>query len=283
MTLDQYRSTAKRVVDPFVSLSVRLGLTPNGVSVAASLDGVATLADNGDRRTGFVGRGMPADRQENLEGVPDDAPVPEESPLFMGFAAGFRRNQATEDRVAIREGPFAAGTTKHVSNLRQRLDDWYGEHGDRERVMEMFSPEHAEEGWVEGVGFNLGDDSRVDETLDDILAQAKEYGRVGHAQKAARANRDDDGGVRLLRRHFESTDDGVASLHFPSLQRRTAGVSPVMSVPFIARRTRSNDAIRRWSEGKCSDATPSSVDSKCRRSSRTPPSSSRLARAAFWA
>lgn len=35
MTLDQYRSTAKRVVDPFVSLSVRLGLTPNGVSVAA--------------------------------------------------------------------------------------------------------------------------------------------------------------------------------------------------------------------------------------------------------
>ena len=93
--------------------------------------------------------------------------------------------------------------------------------------MEMFSPEHAEEGWVEGVGFNLGDDSRVDETLDDILAQAKEYGRVGHAQKAARANRDDDGGVRLLRRHFESTDDGVASLHFPSLQRRMASFDRV--------------------------------------------------------
>jgi archaetidylinositol phosphate synthase len=35
VTLDQYRSTAKRVVDPFVALSVRLGLTPNGVSVAA--------------------------------------------------------------------------------------------------------------------------------------------------------------------------------------------------------------------------------------------------------
>jgi hypothetical protein len=201
--------------------------TVNGVSVAASLDGVATLADDGDRRTGFVGRGMPADRQENLEGVPDDAPVPEESPLFMGFAAGFRRNQATEDRVAIREGPFAEGTTKHVSNLRQRLDDWYGEHGDRERVMEMFSPEHAENEWVEGVGFNLGDDSRVDETLDDILAQAKEYGRDGHAQKAARANRDEDDGVRLLRRHFESTDDGVASLHFPSLQRQMASFDRV--------------------------------------------------------
>ncbi|MFB6207433.1 MAG: CDP-alcohol phosphatidyltransferase family protein [Haloglomus sp.] len=37
MTLDQYRSTAKRVLDPFVSLSVRLGLTPNAVSVGASL------------------------------------------------------------------------------------------------------------------------------------------------------------------------------------------------------------------------------------------------------
>ena len=45
MTLDQYRSTAKRVVDPFVSLSVRLGLTPNGVSVAAVvLAGAAGLA-----------------------------------------------------------------------------------------------------------------------------------------------------------------------------------------------------------------------------------------------
>ena len=201
--------------------------TVNGVSVAASLDGVATLADDGDRRTGFVGRGMPADRQEGIEGVPDDGPVPEESPLFMGFAAGFRRNQATEDRVTIREGPFAEGTTKHVSNLRQRLDDWYGEHDAHERVMEMFSPEHAEKGWVEGVGFNLGDDSRVDETVDDIVAQAEEYDRIGHAQKAARANRDEDGGVRLLRRHFESTDDGVASLHFPSLQRRMASFDRV--------------------------------------------------------
>jgi archaetidylinositol phosphate synthase len=35
MTLDQYRSTAKRVADPFVALFVRLGLTPNQVSVVA--------------------------------------------------------------------------------------------------------------------------------------------------------------------------------------------------------------------------------------------------------
>lgn len=192
----------------------------NSVEFAASLDGVATLATSADRRTGFVGSGMPAARQDDLEGVPADGPVPDDSPLFMGFTAGFTGNQATEDYVAIDEGPFAEGTTKHVSNLRQRLDDWYNEQSYEERVAEMFSPQHAEEGWVEGVGSNLGDNSRVDETLDDITEQAKRSGRVGHAQKAARANRDDEGNVKLLRRHFESTDDGVASLHFPSLQRR---------------------------------------------------------------
>jgi hypothetical protein len=193
----------------------------NGVTFEASLDGVAALADESvDRRTGFVGAGMPAERQADLEGIPEDGPVPEASPLFMGFAAGFAENQATEDYVAIEEGPFAEGTTKHLSNIRQRLDDWYGEQSFEERVMEMFSPKHAAEGWVEGVGTNLGDDSRVDETLGDVDAQAREHGRVGHAQKAARANRDEDGNVRLLRRHFESADDGVASLHFPSLQQR---------------------------------------------------------------
>jgi hypothetical protein len=55
---------------------------------------------------------------------------------------------------------------------------------------------------------------------------------VGHAQKAARANRDGDGEVRLLRRHFESTDDigsdqRVASLHFPSLQRDVSAFEEV--------------------------------------------------------
>jgi archaetidylinositol phosphate synthase len=45
VTLDQYRSTAKRVADPFVSLFVRLGLTPNQVSVlAVVLAGAAGVA-----------------------------------------------------------------------------------------------------------------------------------------------------------------------------------------------------------------------------------------------
>jgi len=178
------------------------------------------------RRTGFVGAGLPAQHQD-AAGIPDSKPVPEASPLFMGFAAGFRGNQATEDYVTIDSGPFAGGTTKVIANLRQRLDDWYDEQSHEERVMEMFSPGHAAEGLVDGIGDTLGPDSGIDRFVDDIESDAREYGRVGHAQKAARANRDADGNVRLLRRHFESTDDigsdqQVASLHFPSLQRRVS-------------------------------------------------------------
>jgi hypothetical protein len=193
----------------------------NDEPVEARLTDVATVDS---RRTGFVGAGLPASHQD-AAGIPDSNPVPEASPLFMGFEAGFRGNQATEDYVTIPDGPFAGATTKAIANLRQRLDDWYDEQSDEERVMEMFSPGHAENDLVEGIGSNLGSDSGIDEFVDDIESDAKEHGRVGHAQKAARANRDAEGNVRLLRRHFESTDDigsdqAVASLHFPSLQRR---------------------------------------------------------------
>ncbi|ELZ26211.1 hypothetical protein C474_20961 [Halogeometricum pallidum JCM 14848] len=190
--------------------------TVNGEEVAAALTDAFTVAD---RRTGFVGEGMPAERQGDLKGIPDSGPVPEASPLFMGFKAGFAGNQATEEYVTISEGPFAGATTKTVANIRQRLDDWYDEQDFEERVMEMFSPEHAEQNLVEGVGENLGDDSGIEAMLDSIRDDAREFGRVGHAQKAARANRDEGGNVRLLRRHFESTDQGEANLHFPSLQR----------------------------------------------------------------
>ena len=189
----------------------------NGVEASATLTDAMTVDS---RRTGFVGAGMPAKKQGEVEGIPDSGPVPEESPLFMGFAAGFARNQATEDYVTLDDGPFAGGTTKHVSNVRQRLDDWYGEQNFEQRVMEMFSPIHAEADMVEGVGRNLGDDNGLTpEMLANVRDHAKRFGRVGHAEKSARANRDEDGNVRLLRRHFESTDDDVASLHFPSLQR----------------------------------------------------------------
>ena len=192
--------------------------TVNSVSMDATLTDVLDVAD---RRTGFVGSGMPAERQDGLAGIPASNPVPERSPLFMGFIAGFRRNQATEEFVTLPSGPFAGGTTKHVSNLRMRLDDWYGEQSYDDRVAELFSPVHAAEGLVEGVGENLGDDNGVTpEIVEGVREHAREFARVGHAQKAARANRDSQGRVRTLRRHFESTDDDEASLHFPSLQRR---------------------------------------------------------------
>ncbi|ADQ67556.1 hypothetical protein C499_18474 [Halogeometricum borinquense DSM 11551] len=191
--------------------------TLNSVEVAAPLTDVFSVAD---RRTGFVGPGMPAERQDGLKGIPTSNPVPEESPLFMGFKAGFAGNQASEAYVTISEGPFAGGTTKHLATIRQRLDDWYEEQDFEERVMEMFSPVHAERGLVEGVGENLGDASGLTpEMIENVRQQAEEFGRAGHAAKAARANRDDEGNVRLLRRHFESTDNSEASLHFPSLQR----------------------------------------------------------------
>lgn len=188
----------------------------NGVRLDAALTDAMTVAD---RRTGFVGAGLPADHQD-VAGIPDGKPVPEAAPLFMGFEAGFRGNQATEDDVTITSGAFAGGTTKHVARLRQRLEDWYGEQTFAERVAELFSPVHAERDLVEGVGNNLGSDSGVTpEIIENVREHAEEFGRVGHAQKAARANRDDEGDVRLLRRHVESTDGGVAALHFPSLQR----------------------------------------------------------------
>lgn len=37
MTLDQYRSTADRILDPFVGIAARAGLTPNAVSLIAFL------------------------------------------------------------------------------------------------------------------------------------------------------------------------------------------------------------------------------------------------------
>jgi hypothetical protein len=188
----------------------------NGTPVEAALTDVFQVAS---RRTGFVGSGMPFERGEQVKGVPAGNPIPESSPLFMGFKAGFAKNQATEEYVTLSSGPFAGGTTKHVSNIRQRLADWYGEQSFEERVMEMFSPSHAKNGLVEDTGKNLADDSKIDQFIDQIETDAQEFGRVGHAQKAARANRDANGNVRLLRRHFESADDGIASLHFPSLQR----------------------------------------------------------------
>jgi len=182
----------------------------NGVSVRALPDALSVS----ERRTGFVGAGLPADNQDVI-GVPDSEPVPEDSPLYMGFKSGFEGNQASEDRVTIGEGPFAPGTTVHLSKIRLNLTQWYEQDDRYQREAKMFCPHHAKNDTVEGVGENLGTDTGMDD-CEAPEESARNDGVVGHSQKMA-AVREDDGPL-ILRRDFDSTDDGEAGLHFLSLQ-----------------------------------------------------------------
>ena len=134
----------------------------------------------------------------------------------MGFESGFEGSQATEDRVTVDSGPFAGGTTQHLSQIRLNLQQWYEQDSREHRESVMFCPVHAEEGRIEGTGENLGAANRVADCADDVAADAAESGKVGHAQKVARAR--EDGRPRILRRDFDSTDDGRATVHFLSLQ-----------------------------------------------------------------
>ncbi|AGB14940.1 hypothetical protein Halru_0294 [Halovivax ruber XH-70] len=186
----------------------------NGVAVEATLDGVFERVD---RRTGFVGEGLPAENQDVAD-VPDSDPVPDESPMYMGFKSGFEKNQASEDRVTIREGPFAGGTTQQLSLLRLNLHQWYEQDTRDQRVSKMFCPAHAADDRVEGAGHNLGASSGLGNCPAHAGDDAREHGAVGHSQKAARAREDDS--PLLLRRDFDSTDGDRATLHFLSLQRR---------------------------------------------------------------
>jgi len=186
----------------------------HGVDVEETLEGVFALEE---RRTGFVGPGLPAENQSGISGIPDSEPVDEDAPFFMGFKSGFAKNQAAEDRVTIQDGPFAGGTTTHLSQIRLNLNQWYEQDSRAIRERKMFCPAHAEEDKIEGAGDNLGDSSGVGECAERTLEDAHEYGMVGHAQKAARAR--DENGPPLLRRDFNSTDNDEAGLHFLSHQR----------------------------------------------------------------
>lgn len=220
---------------------------------ANDIEAVTLPATVSDRRTGFIGRGMPAERREDVRGIPDDADVPEAAKLFMGFNAGFRGNQASETAVTIESGPFAGGTTKHVSTIRQRLDRWYHDNDHDDMVARLFGARYV--GSVEGAGDNLGGESGVvPEAFEELLERANEEGVLGHAQKMARANRDEEGNALTLRRHVESTDDGIASLHFPSLQREIStfeAVREAMNAADVAAETpairqRVNNGILRY-------------------------------------
>jgi dye decolorizing peroxidase len=163
-------------------------------------------------RTGFVGSGLPAGHQD-VNGIPAGQPVPKGAPLFMGFKSALRRNQASEDDVTIPDGPFAGGTTMHVSYMRLRLATWYGQLSQQERVARMYAPQVTPE--------QVNEFTTDAESDPNLLGQAiTRYGVIGHAQTSARARRNNN--PIILRRDFDTVDGGLAGLHFVSLQRTIA-------------------------------------------------------------
>ena len=162
-----------------------------------------------ETRTGFVGAGLPAQRQD-VGGIPAGKPVPTGAPLFMGFKSSVGRNQASQDDVTIPDGPFAGGTTMHASYMRLRLDSWYGQLSNRERVARMYAPQVTPEQVK-----HFTTDAKSDPNL---LSQAiTRYGVIGHSQTTGRARR--HGRAIILRRDFDTTDGGQAGVHFLALQR----------------------------------------------------------------
>ncbi|ELY85514.1 hypothetical protein C484_19387 [Natrialba taiwanensis DSM 12281] len=186
----------------------------NGTDLETDLTGVFDRHDD-RRRTGFVGAGLPASKT-NVPGVPES--VPEDAPFLMGFRSGFARTQASEDRVTIDAGPFAGGTTQHVSSMDIQLDVWFGQDNHHQRVSKLFSPTHAADELVGEVGDELADTSGVtDDGIASAEDAAREHGVVGHAQKAAQAR--EDGNPPLLRRDFSTVDGDRPGQHFLALQR----------------------------------------------------------------
>ena len=165
-----------------------------------------------ETRTGFVGSGLPAAHQD-VGGIPSGSPVEKGPPLFMGFKSGLRRNQATEDSVTIPTGSFAQGTTMQVSYMRLRLDSWYDELSERERIARMYAPQVTPE--------QVKHFTTDAESDPNLVGQAiSRYGVIGHSQTSARARR--HGKPVIIRRDFNTVDGGQAGLHFVSIQRSIA-------------------------------------------------------------
>ncbi|EHN11793.1 hypothetical protein PAI11_13090 [Patulibacter medicamentivorans] len=163
-----------------------------------------------DRRSGFVGAGLPdRQRRRGIVGLPQDLPLPAGAPLYMGFQSGLRRNQAREDDVTIAAGRWAGGTTMHVSSIALALDSWYRSVDEAGRAKRMFTatttPADVRR---RPAGLPLRSDV-------DVARVAREHAVVGHAEAAAVARR--DGRPLIIRRDFDSADGGAARLHFVAL------------------------------------------------------------------
>jgi len=162
-----------------------------------------------ETRTGFVGEGLAAAHQD-VSGIPAGNPVTPQSPLFMGFKSGLRKNQATEDSVTIAEGRFAQGTTMQVSYMRLRLDGWYQGLSYGERVARMYSPETTPEQVAQFTTDAESEPNLINEAI-------QRDGVIGHSQSSALARR--NGKPLIIRRDFNTVDGGHAGLHFVSVQR----------------------------------------------------------------
>jgi hypothetical protein len=180
-----------------------------GVPGSLSLKSVLTWRQT---RTGFTGTGIPAGRQ-NVKGIPASHPVPKDSPLFMGFKSGMRKNQASEDFVTITDGPFAHGTTMQVSYMSEPLQDWYRKLSEQDRIALMFSPETD----AAGVKKITEGTANSNAHTNEIVTAIKDYGKVGHSQATAQARK--HGHPLIIRRDFNTTDGDRAGLHFVSVQR----------------------------------------------------------------
>jgi hypothetical protein len=180
-----------------------------GVSGSLSLKSVLTWRET---RTGFTGTGIPAHHQ-HVKGIPSSHPVSTDAPLFMGFKSGMRKNQASEDFVTIKDGPFADGTTMQVSYMSEPLDNWYRKLSPQDRIALMFSPE------TDAAGVQKIIENKGDSTADtkEIATAIKDYGKVGHSQATAQARK--HGHPLIIRRDFNTTDGDAAGLHFVSVQR----------------------------------------------------------------
>ncbi|WP_022927373.1 DUF7405 family protein [Patulibacter americanus] len=197
------------------------------------------------RRTGFVGAGLPRRHQPGTVGLPTDRPIAREAPLYMGFRSGLRRNQATEDDVTIADGPWAGGTTMHVSAMDLTLDTWYHGVDEAGRVRRMFAADRTP-----------ADVDRHPRGLDnparDLAAVARRHGVVGHAESMAGVRR--NGRPRILRRDFDSADGDAAQVHFVALGRSIADFEATREAMNAARVTNEgagvgaqvNNGINEW-------------------------------------
>lgn len=186
-----------------------------------------------ETRTGFVGAGLPA-RHQGVAGIPPGRPVPAGAPLFMGFKSGLRKNQASEDSIAIRGGPFAGGTTMHVSYMQLDLGRWYGREDESRRVQKMYAAQATPAQVQEAT-------TAAPSHAGELGAAIERDGVVGHAQAAAQARR--NGAPVILRRDFDTVDGGHAGLHFVSLQRSIDDFVRTRKAMNAARAARRSSAI----------------------------------------